>query len=197
MYGLGISRVHQRTAPRPPPPPLPPPLKASNYGHIGHGAHPAAAAAAVAAAAAAAVAAATLIGTGGSRDGYDYSKNSRNAYDQQTVATMYGEQQQQQQQYLNVPHKRLLHRDGGGHMEGVEPNNAEHQDSDSGLEVLEESTLKPSDLIRGNHNRSMSIISGKLRMYQEILRRLGWGNPKTRVYRGGDLVANVFIFVVF
>ncbi|XP_062536879.1 uncharacterized protein LOC134205563 isoform X2 [Armigeres subalbatus] len=37
--------------------------------------------------------------------------------------------------------------------------NGEAPDSDSGLEVVEESTLKPSDLIRGNHNRSMSIIS--------------------------------------
>jgi hypothetical protein len=36
-------------------------------------------------------------------------------------------------------------------------------DSDSGLEVVEEPSLRPSDLVRGNHNRSMSIISGKLR----------------------------------
>ncbi|XP_038107460.1 uncharacterized protein LOC6050775 isoform X3 [Culex quinquefasciatus] len=58
---------------------------------------------------------------------------------------------------------------GGGHQQ-----NAQHDyynqlpqlqhlqeapDSDSGLEVVEEATLKPSDLIRGNHNRSMSIIS--------------------------------------
>lgn len=34
-------------------------------------------------------------------------------------------------------------------------------DSDSGLEVVEEPTLRPSDLVRGNHNRSMSIISGE------------------------------------
>ncbi|XP_058444698.1 uncharacterized protein LOC131426185 isoform X2 [Malaya genurostris] len=38
-------------------------------------------------------------------------------------------------------------------------NGVEGPDSDSGLEVVEEATLKPSDLIRGNHNRSMSIIS--------------------------------------
>lgn len=34
-------------------------------------------------------------------------------------------------------------------------------DSDSGLEVVEEPTLRPSELMRGNNNRSMSIISGK------------------------------------
>lgn len=39
--------------------------------------------------------------------------------------------------------------------------NIETIDSDSGLEVVEEPTLRPSDLVRGNHNRSMSIISGK------------------------------------
>ena len=34
-------------------------------------------------------------------------------------------------------------------------------DSDSGLEVVEEPTLRPSELMRGNNNRSMSIISGE------------------------------------
>lgn len=34
-------------------------------------------------------------------------------------------------------------------------------ESDSGLEVVEEPTLRPSELVRGNNNRSMSIISGK------------------------------------
>lgn len=33
-------------------------------------------------------------------------------------------------------------------------------DSDSGLEVVEEPTLRPSELVRGNHNRTMSTISG-------------------------------------
>lgn len=33
-------------------------------------------------------------------------------------------------------------------------------DSDSGMEVVEEPTLKPSELVRGNHNRTMSTISG-------------------------------------
>lgn len=33
-------------------------------------------------------------------------------------------------------------------------------DSDSGFEVIEEPTLKPSELVRGNHNRTMSTISG-------------------------------------
>lgn len=35
-------------------------------------------------------------------------------------------------------------------------------ESDSGLEVVEEPTLRPSELVRGNNNRSMSIISGAL-----------------------------------
>lgn len=35
-------------------------------------------------------------------------------------------------------------------------------ESDSGLEVVEEPTLRPSELVRGNNNRSMSIISGEL-----------------------------------
>lgn len=34
-------------------------------------------------------------------------------------------------------------------------------DSDSGFEVLEEPTLRPSELVRGNHNRTMSSISGE------------------------------------
>lgn len=34
-------------------------------------------------------------------------------------------------------------------------------DSDSGMEVVEEPTLRPSELVRGNHNRTMSTISGK------------------------------------
>ena len=35
-------------------------------------------------------------------------------------------------------------------------------ESDSGMEVVEEPTLRPSELVRGNNNRSMSIISGTL-----------------------------------
>ncbi|CAD7091542.1 unnamed protein product [Hermetia illucens] len=38
-------------------------------------------------------------------------------------------------------------------------NSTEHLDSDSGLEVVEEPTLRPSELVRGNHNRTMSTIS--------------------------------------
>lgn len=34
-------------------------------------------------------------------------------------------------------------------------------DSDSGLEVVEEPTLRPSELVRGNHNCSMSTITGE------------------------------------
>nr|XP_044252079.1 uncharacterized protein DDB_G0283357 isoform X1 [Drosophila takahashii] len=35
----------------------------------------------------------------------------------------------------------------------------EAADSDSGLEVVEEPSLRPSELVRGNHNRTMSTIS--------------------------------------
>lgn len=38
---------------------------------------------------------------------------------------------------------------------------ADAPDSDSGFEVLEEPTLRPSELVKGNHNRTMSSISGK------------------------------------
>lgn len=33
-------------------------------------------------------------------------------------------------------------------------------DSDSGLEVIEEPTLRPSEIVRGNHNKTMSTITG-------------------------------------
>ncbi|XP_065087053.1 dentin sialophosphoprotein isoform X2 [Ochlerotatus camptorhynchus] len=59
-----------------------------------------------------------------------------------------GQQQNAQHDYYNqVPQQQQMQQNGEG------------PDSDSGLEVVEEATLKPSDLIRGNHNRSMSIIS--------------------------------------
>lgn len=41
-------------------------------------------------------------------------------------------------------------------------NDSDDVDSDCGLEVVEEPTLRPSELVRGNHNRTMSTISGKL-----------------------------------
>lgn len=44
---------------------------------------------------------------------------------------------------------------------------ADSPDSDSGFEVLEEPTLRPSELVKGNHNRTMSSISGKLLIFKE------------------------------
>lgn len=44
---------------------------------------------------------------------------------------------------------------------GNNNNDSDALDSDSGLEVIEEPTLRPSELVRGNHNRTMSTISGK------------------------------------
>lgn len=80
---------------------------------------------------------------------------------------LYGQYQQQQQMYhynksnnmnsdysnsssgLHRGSNNNLHLDNGG------------MDSDSGLEVVEEPSLRPSELVRGNHNRTMSTISGK------------------------------------
>lgn len=45
------------------------------------------------------------------------------------------------------------------------------QESDSGLEVIEEPTLRPSELVRGNNNRSLSMISGKLNNCENSLLR--------------------------
>ncbi|XP_068159225.1 probable serine/threonine-protein kinase DDB_G0272282 isoform X2 [Drosophila tropicalis] len=39
------------------------------------------------------------------------------------------------------------------------PDSNDAVDSDSGLEVIEEPSLRPSELVRGNHNRTMSTIS--------------------------------------
>lgn len=39
-------------------------------------------------------------------------------------------------------------------------------DSDFGLEVVEEPTLRPSEVVRGNHNRTMSTVSGKFYIYE-------------------------------
>lgn len=64
------------------------------------------------------------------------------------VTTKAHDQQQQQQQH--------------NYQGNINEENIENFDSDSGLEVVEEPTLRPSDLVRGNHNRSMSIISGEL-----------------------------------
>lgn len=41
----------------------------------------------------------------------------------------------------------------------------EDANSDSGLEVIEEPTLRPSELVKGNHNRTMSTISGNINYY--------------------------------
>jgi hypothetical protein len=48
-------------------------------------------------------------------------------------------------------------------------NDADLLESDSGLEVVEEPTLRPSELVRGNNNRSMSIISGLYNNNQKFI----------------------------
>lgn len=70
--------------------------------------------------------------------------HNNNLFNQQT-ANQHTQQHQQQQNNNN----------NSGNDNGLSG------DSDSGMEVVEEPSLRPSDLIRGNHNRSMSIISGE------------------------------------
>lgn len=53
-----------------------------------------------------------------------------------------------------------INSDNMNNMHGDEDDETE-PDSDSGLEVVEEPTLRPSELVRGNHNRSMSTVSGE------------------------------------
>lgn len=68
-------------------------------------------------------------------------------------------------------------------------NNSDALDSDSGLEVVEEPTLRPSELVRGNHNRTMSTISGKFQMnliQSSIVRKtkISSVTNKFRIYHG-------------
>lgn len=63
---------------------------------------------------------------------------------------------------LNHNSNDSLNSSSNVHGSDVQDNfNNEEIESDSGMEVLEEPTLRPSELVRGNQNRSMSIISGK------------------------------------
>lgn len=63
------------------------------------------------------------------------------------------------------------HQQGGSNSN---TNSTDTFDSDSGLEVIEEPTLRPSDLVRGNHNRSMSIISGMFKNHQVLVKVFKW-----------------------
>lgn len=155
---LVFARLHSAmalSAVGPPPPPLPPPLKApsssssssSQPTHYGPG---------------------SQTKSGSMTNGNNFylhkhiNSNGGGVGSQQnamifnttgaTSSSSSGQQQNAQHDYYNqLPQQQQL----------VQHQNGEGPDSDSGLEVVEESTLKPSDLIRGNHNRSMSIISGK------------------------------------
>uniref|UniRef100_A0A182FMJ5 ANK_REP_REGION domain-containing protein n=1 Tax=Anopheles albimanus TaxID=7167 RepID=A0A182FMJ5_ANOAL len=133
-YSTGTMRstVIDNAYERPPPPPLPPPLKAGTYGVCGQ------ANGGGGHHHPGAAAAASIINGG-------YSKGVRTGGDQQTVATY--DESHYQRVGGDAPYPSHHYQQQFQH------------DSDSGHEVQEESTLKPSDLIRGNHNRSMSIIS--------------------------------------
>ncbi|XP_055526663.1 uncharacterized protein LOC129719188 isoform X1 [Wyeomyia smithii] len=131
----------------PPPPPLPPPLKApSQAAHYGTGG-------------------VSQTKSGSMTNGNNFylhkhinggsGGSQQNAMKYNTSASVgsggtSGSQNNTQHDYYN----QLPQQQQQQHQNGTEG-----PDSDSGLEVVEESTLKPSDLIRGNHNRSMSIIS--------------------------------------
>lgn len=150
----------------PPPPPLPPPLKApssssssSQPNHYGPGSQ-------------------TKSGSMTNGNNFYLHKHINNSGvgSQQnamifnttgaTSGSSSGQQQNAQHDYYNqLPQQQQL-------MQLQQ--NGEGPDSDSGLEVVEESTLKPSDLIRGNHNRSMSIISGKCPTNRSIVELSGF-----------------------
>lgn len=118
----------------PPPPPLPPPLKAPNHN--------------------------------ANKSFVHQSYNNNN--DKHNVITEITDQMHDfnnnnhnngiQNHHNNITNGNGIDRNGNGNLSGNET-----MDSDSGLEVVEEPTLRPSDLVRGNHNRSMSIISGELK----------------------------------
>lgn len=71
-----------------------------------------------------------------------------------------------------------LHEQQQNYQLGGGNENIENIDSDSGLEVVEEPTLRPSDLVRGNHNRSMSIISGEQKRKRKF--RVAVSKPNLR-----------------
>ncbi|XP_017852026.1 uncharacterized protein LOC108606428 isoform X2 [Drosophila busckii] len=64
---------------------------------------------------------------------------------------------------------------------------AEAVDSDSGLEVVEEPSLRPSELVRGNHNRTMSTISANKKA--KLLNAGGGGGGNGNANANGSLAA--------
>ncbi|XP_061389892.1 GATA zinc finger domain-containing protein 14 [Musca vetustissima] len=92
----------------------------------------------------------------------------------------YGHHQQQQQQPQqhyqhgknNSDYSNSSNSCHGGSNTNIHMENG-GMDSDSGLEVVEEPSLRPSELVRGNHNRTMSTISA---------------NKKAKLLNGGSSV---------
>ncbi|XP_058817286.1 uncharacterized protein LOC131680582 isoform X2 [Topomyia yanbarensis] len=144
-----MNRNESKVPVGPPPPPLPPPLKApSQPAHYGPGSQ-------------------TKSGSmtngnnfylhkhmnnGGVGGGSQHNTMIFNTSVSSSGGTT-GSQNNAQHDYYNQLPSQQQQQQNQNH------NGVEGPDSDSGLEVVEEATLKPSDLIRGNHNRSMSIIS--------------------------------------
>lgn len=62
---------------------------------------------------------------------------------------------------IEVPSMQNNH-NASNESSNIADHDSDEIDSDFGLEVIEEPTLRPSELVRGNHNRTMSTISGKL-----------------------------------
>lgn len=68
----------------------------------------------------------------------------------------------------NQHYLRNMNRDSNDSLDDIDFNQTDGDlslESDSGLEVVEEPSLRPSELVRGNNNRSMSMISGELRIF--------------------------------
>ncbi|KAM7346367.1 uncharacterized protein ACRADG_006329 isoform 2-T2 [Cochliomyia hominivorax] len=89
----------------------------------------------------------------------------------------FNQQQQQSQQQNHQQHISLTYNGNNQKNSERDSTNNLHTDnnldSDSGLEVIEEPSLKPSELVRGNHNRTMSTISA---------------NKKAKLLNGGSSV---------
>ncbi|XP_073830671.1 espin protein forked isoform X2 [Musca autumnalis] len=89
----------------------------------------------------------------------------------------YGYQQLQQQQHYQHGKNNSDYSNSSNSCHGGSTTNIHMEnggiDSDSGLEVVEEPSLRPSELVRGNHNRTMSTISA---------------NKKAKLLNGGSSV---------
>ncbi|XP_023294677.2 probable cyclin-dependent serine/threonine-protein kinase DDB_G0292550 isoform X1 [Lucilia cuprina] len=90
---------------------------------------------------------------------------------QQHQSLIYNTNNNNQKNNMNSEHSNSLNSCHRGSSNNLNTDNG--LDSDSGLEVVEEPSLRPSELVRGNHNRTMSTISA---------------NKKAKLLNGGSSV---------